>query len=254
MFYLFIISILVLCLLVTLMFFILRRTVKTINNQTKLYFVDKLQEYDYIIEKKEKQLENIEKEIKEKGSQKEEKELFESNNNYEFDYNIIDLINKTKYQDKNVFALNRKIEEKFNLDYEKIIKEFIKKAEQNNQFEFCEKIKNKFTSDEIYLLKSLTKQKRDERIKEILNSQEYKIYNLYIEINKNNNIDGFIDYLNEIIDLNDPKITVYVGDKSQNFNYIDKNIQTVFKRDIYKGIKIKYHNKIYDYSLNERNV
>ena len=47
------------------MFFILRKTVKTINKQTKLYFVDKLQEYDYIIEKKEKQLENIEKEIKE---------------------------------------------------------------------------------------------------------------------------------------------------------------------------------------------
>ena len=35
------------------MFFILKSTVKKINSQTKLYFVDKLQEYDYLIDKKE---------------------------------------------------------------------------------------------------------------------------------------------------------------------------------------------------------
>ena len=35
------------------MFFILKSTVKKINSQTKLYFVDKLQEYDYMIDKKE---------------------------------------------------------------------------------------------------------------------------------------------------------------------------------------------------------
>ena len=183
--------------------------------------------------------------------------LFRSQNNsneFEFDYNVIDLINKTKYQDKNLYTLNRKLDEKFNFDYEAIIKKFVSVINENNQYEFCKKIKEKFTSDVIYSLKTLPNIEKETKVKELLNDEEYKIYSLYTETNENNNIDGFVDYLNELIDLNNPKIIVYVGDKKENYNHIDKNIETVFKNDIYKGIKIKYHDKIYDYSLNERNV
>ena len=56
MLYLFLVACIVLCLLVVGMFIILRKTVKTINSQTKLYFVDKLQEYDYLINQKEEKL------------------------------------------------------------------------------------------------------------------------------------------------------------------------------------------------------
>ena len=52
MIYLFIIACCVICLLVFFMFLILRKTVKKINTQTKLYFVDKSQEYDYLINEK----------------------------------------------------------------------------------------------------------------------------------------------------------------------------------------------------------
>ena len=106
----------------------------------------------------------------------------------------------------------------------------------------------------IYLLKSLPNNDQEQKIKELLNDQEYKIYKLYKEINKSNNIDGFIDYLNEMLDLNNPKIIVYVGDKKENYDHISENIKTIYRNDIYKGIKIKYQNRIYDYSLNERNV
>ena len=60
------IAILLICLLVVLMFFILKSTVKKINSQTKLYFVDKLQEYDYMIDKKEAKLNEINQEILDK--------------------------------------------------------------------------------------------------------------------------------------------------------------------------------------------
>ena len=236
------------------MFFILRKTVKTINEQTKLYFVDKLQEYDNIIDKKEEKLNQINKEIKEKELQKEEKESTGDNNNYEFDYNIIDLLNKTKYQDKNIFTINKKIDEKFNINYVEIIKKFIENIKEDNQYDFCINIKNKFTSNNIYLLKSLSNEEQENKLKELLNENEYKIYNLYKQLSTNKNIDGFIDYINETIDLNNPKITVYVGDQKENYDYLNKNIKTIYKEDIYKGIKIKYQNKIYDYSLNERNV
>lgn len=255
MLYLFIISILVLCLLVFVMFMILKRTVNTINSQTKLYFVDKLQEYDHLIDKKEEQLDKIDQEIKEKGSQKEEKELSNNKNSYEFDFDIIDLLNKTKYQDKNIFELNKKIENKFDIDYVPLIKKFVSDIKEDNQYQFCKNIKDKFNGELIYTLKSLPLEEQEKKLKEILDDKEYKIYKLYKETNtKNNNIDNFIDYLNELIDLNNPKITIYVGDKKENYNHISKYIKTVYSKEIYKGIKIKYKNKIYDYSLNERNV
>ena len=103
MFYLFLIACFVICLLVTFMFLILKNTVKTINTQTKLYFVDKLQEYDYLINQKEEKLNKIDKKIKEKEAIKEEKVDNTLKNNYEFDYNIINLLNNTKYQDKNIY-------------------------------------------------------------------------------------------------------------------------------------------------------
>lgn len=254
MFYLFLIACFVICLLVTLMFLILKNTVKTINTQTKLYFVDKLQEYDYLINQKEEKLNKIDKEIKEKEARKEEKVDNTLKNNYEFDYNIINLLNNTKYQDKNIFELNKKIDEKFNIDYISLIKKFISFISENNQYEFCMNMKNKFTSDIIYSLKILSNDELEIKIKAMLTDDEYKIYKLYKEVNSKGDIDGFIDYLNELLDLNNPFITVYVGDKDQNYDYLSKYIKTVYSSDIYKGIKIMYQNKIYDYSLNERNV
>ena len=254
MFYLFLIACFVICLLVTFMFLILKNTVKTINTQTKLYFVDKLQEYDYLINQKEEKLNEIDKEIKEKEARKEEKVDNTLKNNYEFDYNIINLLNNTKYQDKNIFELNKKIDEKFNIDYISLIKKFISFISENNQYEFCMNMKNKFTSDIIYSLKILSNDELEIKIKEMLTDDEYKIYKLYKEVNSKGDIDGFIDYLNELLDLNNPFITVYVGDKDQNYDYLSKYIKTVYSSDIYKGIKIMYQNKIYDYSLNERNV
>ena len=39
-----------------------------------------------------------------------------------------------------------------------------------------------------------------------------------------------------------------------NFDYLSKYVKTIVADDIYKGIKIIYKNKVYDFSLNERNV
>ena len=71
---------------------------------------------------------------------------------------------------------------------------------------------------------------------------------------KQASIDGFMEYLSELIDLNSPNVMVYVGSKSENYDYLSKYIKTVYSKDIYKGIRIIYRKRIYDYSLNERNV
>ena len=253
MFYLFLVASLFILLLVFLMFFILKSTVKKINKQTKLYFVDKSQEYDYLINEKVEQLKELDKQIKEKELIQDKDKKVNENNNYEFDYSIIDLLNNTKYQDKNIFELSKKMDEKFNIDKEKLIKDFLSISVNDDSYLFCKKLKSKFTSDIIYSLKILSLEELDKKLKEILSGDEYKLYQLYSETNKKN-IDGFVDYINELIDLNNPNIVVYVGDKNENYDHLSKYIKTIYSSDIYRGIKIKYQNKIYDYSLNEGNV
>ena len=255
MFALFGIAILVIVVLVGFMFFILKGTVRKINSQTKLYFVDKLQEYDYLIDRKEEKLNNINEEIK-----KQEKLIIEGQessrkNTYEFDYQIIDLFNKTKYQDKNIFELNRKIDETFNIDYIELLKKFLEYVKDDGTYQFCVDLRNKFTSEVVYQLKIMNSDEQKKYLSEMLKEQEYNIYKLYLVMAlKEASVDGFMEYLDELIDLNSPNIMVYVGSKYENYDYLSKYIKTVYSKEIYKGIRIIYRKRIYDYSLNERNV
>ena len=79
------------------------------------------------------------------------------------------------------------------------------------------------------------------------------VYEIFLASNRFN-MEDFIDYLNRLIELNDPTITVLVPSKNVNYDYIDKRVKTKVSENIYKGIKILYRNKIYDFSLNEGNV
>ena len=236
------------------MFIVLKSTVKKINSQTKLYFVDKAQEYDYMIDKKLDKLSKINQELKEKELNKEETNDSINSNNYEFDYKIIDMLNKTKYQDKNIFEINKLIDENFDIDYVGILKEFLKNIDTDESYKFALNLRNKFNSTTIYQLKILSELEQMELLKKNLNEKELQVYKAYLKLNNKHDIDNFIDYLNELVDLNNPNITVYVGNKTENYDHLSKYIKTIYSKDIYKGIKIIYKNKIYDYSLNERNV
>ncbi|MBQ8681323.1 MAG: hypothetical protein IJ509_00205 [Bacilli bacterium] len=255
MFALFSVSILVIVVLVIFMFFILKGTVKKINSQTKLYFVDKLQEYDYLINQKEEKLNQINQEIREKEKLKGPVSVSAQKKEYEFDYQIIDLLNKTQYQDKNIFELNKKIDEKFNLDYVSILKKFLEQVNDDGTYQFCVDLRDKFNSNLVYKLKIMESEDQKKYLENYLKKQEYQIYKLYLSLaGKQASVDGFMDYLNELIDLNSPNVEVYVGTKSENYDYLSKYIKTVYSKDIYKGIRIIYRKRIYDYSLNERNV
>ena len=135
---LFIIVSLIIAFLVFLMFMILKKTVRIVNSQTKSYFVNKLQGYDEIIAEKENKLQEIDELIKdrEKGIKEDNnKEL--SKGGYAFDPNVIDLLNETKYQDKNVLEINKLIDENFVVNYEELIRDFLSLSEENTDYEFC---------------------------------------------------------------------------------------------------------------------
>lgn len=252
---LFVVVCLIIAFLVFLMFVILKKTVRIVNSQTKSYFVNKLQGYDDLIRDKESKLSEIDELIKDK-----EKGIKEDNTHndvktgYAFDTNVIDLLNSTQYQDKNIFELNKKIDENFVVNYEELVKDFLALCDEDKDYDFCLNLRGKFSSDVIYDLKSMMSDKQEEELKEMLSNKEYKVYEAFKLVVSDHSIDNFIDYLDQLVNLNNPKITILVGNKSENYDHLSENIETVFNDKIYRGIKIIYRNKVYDFSLSERNV
>ena len=237
------------------MFLILKKTVGIVNAQTKSYFVNKLQGYDDLIQDKENKLLEIETQIKDKEKGiKEEETLKSSNQRYAFDNNVIDLFNATKYQDQNIFELNKKIDENFVVNYEELIKDFLTLCSDDTDYEFCVNMRGKFNSSVIYKLKSMLKDDYEAELKTMLSKKEYKVYEAFKLVTSEDNVDNFIDYLDQLVDLNNPKVKILVGNKSENYDHLSEHIETVYSNRIYRGIKIIYKNKVYDFSLSERNI
>ena len=248
-----IISFVVILLLVMAMSLILKNTVKEVDKKSKSYFVDKLKEYDYLIDEKEKRLSELESELEKRKNGLKDNDVLSTKPSYDFDTSIIDLLTETSYLDKNILAINKKIEEKFIINYEDLIKDFLESINDENKYDFCIKLREKFTPDEIYNIEIMLPEEREEHFNKFLTKEEHLVYEIFTSSNSFN-MEDFIDYLNRLIELNDPTVTVLVPSKNVNYDHIDSKIKTRVSDNIYRGIKILYRNKVYDFSLNEGNV
>lgn len=251
---LFILACFIIALLVFIMFLILKKTVEVVNSQTKTYFVDKLQAYDSLIDEKEQKLNEIDELLKNKELGLKANDNILKKDGFEFDYNIIDLFNSAEYQDKDILRINKLIEEKFDFNHENLIKDFLSCIKNVEKYEFCLNLKNKFTSEIIYKLKTCLEYEVDEFMNGFLTDNEYNVYSLYKDLNEKFVAEEFIDYLDRLVELNNPSITIYVSNNKENYDHLSKYIKTVVSDEIYSGIKIVYKDKIYDFSLSERNV
>ena len=250
---LFVVASLIVAILIFLMFIILRKTVRIVNEQTKSYFVNKLQGYDDLIAERETKLSEIDELIKNKeiGKENNRRNLM---GGYAFDTEMIDLFNSTEYQDKNIFALNRKIDETFIVNYEELIKDFLTFCDDSNDYDFCLNLRNKFNSEKIYNLKSMLEDDMQKELQLYLTEKEYKIYEAFKVIISEHSIENFVVYLDQLVDLNSPKVIILVGSKHENYDHLSEFIETKYNDKIYRGIKIIYKNKVYDFSLSERNI
>ena len=251
---LFLVVCLVVAFLIFVMFLILKKTVRIVNEQTKSYFVNKLQGYDDLITERENRLNEIDELIKSREIGKEGNKMELTKGGYAFDTHVIDLFNSTQYQDKNIFELNRKIDENFVVNYEELVKDFLTFCDDSKDYEFCYNLRNKFDSEQIYRFKSMLDTEFEDGLKSFLTEKEYKIYEAFKLIISDHTIENFVVYLEQLVDLNSPKVIILVGSKHENYDHLSEYIETRYNDKIYRGLKILYKNKVYDFSLSERNV
>lgn len=240
------IVLLVLVLLVLIIFFILKREVIDINNKCKVYFTRKAQEYTDQIGRNE--------ENNQESSNVEKENIVKDNEIENNGASVIYLEKKANYEIDDLLQMMKEIDEKFNLDNEKLIRIFIRDffqldEEQVDKYNALKQMKEYIDDIGIYQIITCNDDKYLEKITKDLRLIDEDAFNEYISIQGSFQVEEFYNYLNYEIGRCDPTIYVYVGEKGLNYNNLNEHIETIYSKDVYKGLKIVYLNKLYDFSL-----
>lgn len=241
--------------LLSLLVMILVFTVNRVNVLMKKTFVDRLQEYDYLIDDKEKKIDMLDKSIdrKTKSYAKLEQEVEELEKSLENVEEVkkehVVLSTDADFEDGNILSGYKKIKDGFSFDVETKIKEFLGMvAEDVKHYDLYCNVKNYFSHNSIYTLMTYQPSEQKLIVNELLTDEEKEV--LKDLLNKRKfNIVKFLDELDVLILKANPEIKIYIGNTNNNYDYLDKNITTIYDENITEGFKIIYKGVIYDYSI-----
>lgn len=245
-----IVAVIIALILTTVLFFALRSTVKRIDFNTRRYFVDKLQDYDSLIDEKKKILDELNQEIEKNKKVLSEEPKIEKKDTSDGKLAYYDNSKLPKYTDENIFKKYKDIKTKFSFDKEKIVNNFISNLETDNTPEYTKlvELRKKFNNDVIYKIIKLRNKNQIEYLHKILTDEEIKTVKNIVSFEKFK-INRLLSKLDMLIEKNDPIVYIYTGETNESFDHIDSSIQTQYDSDINEGIKIRYKGILYDYSL-----
>ena len=240
------VALVVLLILVIITFLFFKRIVNKVNEQAKLYFTLKLQEYDELVKEKEEKLRKIKEDTDNKEKSTEIKEDISKTSV------VVLEDNKRKYQVDDLLKTVKKVEDRFKIDNEKILKQFLNNKptkEELVRFNHLEKMKNEIIKMGVYNIVTSTDENLLNELFDKLRMVDVDIVDAFALNTNNPTVEDFLNYLENELNKCDPHIYVEVGDKNVNFDYLSDRIVTEYNEKIYKGIMVIYRNKMYDYSL-----
>lgn len=244
-------SCLVIAFMLLLMFLTLRKTVRKINEQSKNYFVDKLQDYDVLIDQKvdelnviENKIAQLKKEIPNVTSQS----VIPEHTAIPVTYNI----KVPQYQDRAFLANYKKIKEKFEFQPEVVIKAFLDRyvyPDHDQEYLDYQALLAILDYETLYQLAIQSEQEQLQYLMQHLSTTERHILDGYLKGVSHFDILAFRHFLTLRLRELDPTIYVRTGEQGADYQHLNPAIQTEYDEKIYVGIMIIYHNKLYDYSL-----
>ena len=256
-----VVAVVLIVIMLLFVFILFKNIIKSMNENAKKYFVNKLQDYDYILEEKQKTLEDLRSEIEEKEEhnnilKQKEEDIFlnerpmreEQDNSIKYD------LNTPEFRETQFFNNYKKVKKIFTVDNEKIIKEFIEKhknEKEEKKYNSLVKLRNKFDDDAIYQCLTLDKDSQIKIIDESLTATEKNLVKFkdMVENNDRFSIKDLIKCIDEKLEELNPTIYIYTNGLEKRYDLIDKSIVMKQYNNMSEGIIIKYRNKIYDYSI-----
>ena len=248
-----IILIVVIVLLLTLTLLLIYIS-KRVNKLVKKIFVDRLQEFDFLLEDKEKKVNELNDEISKKKEQVEkmsDENLKTTNQELLNNSNSVVLPTYADLEDENIISIYKKIKYSFNFDVETAIQKMVKNNHENNSinlYKMYKKIRSYFTFEVLYNISTFQSEQQYVIVKELLSDEE-RTYLKGVLHKKHFNINKFVADLDNLIIRSDPKIKVLVGDRNKSYNDIDESVETIYSDKITEGFKIEYKGVVFEYSI-----
>lgn len=229
--------IIVLVVLTYIMFVFLKSIVNDISEDSKEYYLLKLQEYDELFKEREY------KEIKPEEKKEEVKEGPKSTILC-YDERSID------YQEGHILQKAKELDNQFEIDNVEVIKSFLLKCDiiEKTVYDDLTKLNDILNEKGLYNLVGTSKEDI-KKLYDFADKETKSILNKYIDSEEYFNLPQFISCIKIEIKKNDPTIYIEVGDKNLNYDSLNSNIKTVYNKRIFKGIRIQYRNSLYDYSI-----
>lgn len=237
--------------------FLLYYVIKRVNVLSRNIFLNKIEEFDFLIGDKERKIDELNKIISNKKNTVIEIENKISEYKSVPEKKVADtdvvLPKYVDFENNAILSNYKKIKDNFNFNTSEMIELFLKDKKNLGDkdayyYNTCLKIRNIFTYDIIYKLSTFQRNEQLVIISELLNSDEKKIFNKFL-IKDKFDVKVFIRILDDLIIKTNPEIKVYVGNKNENYNSIDSRINTIYDKNITEGFKIIYRGIVYDYSI-----
>ena len=276
-------TIIIVIIMIGFSFFIFKNIIKRINHKVKIYFIEKLQEYNYLIDEKEEELAKLRAVVVEQDKlQRIRDKQNELNDEKDETYTetvfsseieqklkemklfkkamrekqqIVYDIPTPQLREDTFFNNYKELKKKFKIDNEKTITEFMEKHKTSekdlNTYTILVNFRKQFTPETLYELLTLPKEDQYQIIEEVIKPEE----NAIIQLQKNYKKDSKFDVLKLLksvedkIKKTDPIIYVYVGDVTLNYNNLGENVKTRYYKNMSEGVIIHYKGKMYDYSI-----
>ena len=264
-------AVILIVIMLVFIFILFKNIIKRMDENAKKYFVNKMQDYDYILEEKQAKLEEIKNEIREIKAEnqnilkdddeinnftekrKDNEDTFEDIQRRETHEEIKYNLNVPDYRETQFFNNYKEVRKVFTVNNEKIIKEFIadhKNLKEEKEYKSLSKLRNKFDEETIYGCLTLSYNDQISILKETLTATEKKLVNFEELSSKEKfNVEDLIKYIDSRMEQIDPTICIYTNVLDKKYEDIDSNIITKQYNNMSEGIIIKYRNKIYDYSI-----
>ena len=273
-------TIIIVIIMISFSFYIYKNIIKRINNKVKTYFIEKLQEYNYLIDEKEEELEKLRaviieetklKKLKEQSEDIQKQEVFpETIFSSEIEKKLKEMklfkkamrekeqivydIPTPRLREDSFFKNYKELKKKFKIDNEKTIKKFIEEHKSTEEdlkiYEILVNFRKQFAAETIYKMLTLSQEDQYKIVSEVVKPEENKILQIEKRFKNNRlNILKLLKIVEEKIKKNDPIIYVYVGNDSLNYDNLGENIKTRYYKNMSEGVIIHYKGKMYDYSI-----
>jgi hypothetical protein len=213
------------------------------------------QEYDYLIDDKEKKIKILDESLERKTKsyaklEKEVEDLEKSLQNVEqIKKEHVFLQTDADFEDGNILTGYKKIKDGFRFDVESVIKNFLSSVKEDGEhYKLYCNVKNYFSHSSIYTIMTYQVEEQKLIINELLSEEEKNVLSKLIN-KKKFNIVKFLGELDDLILKSNPEIQIYIGNKNDNFNHLNENITTIYDDKITEGFRIVYRGIVYDYSI-----